>query len=226
MPHRSKRRNPLKVITADFPGAAFPPETKVAFTHKNSIRINGTVIELGLRRAQVATQDGRHWNVPYSLLMVTRPVEKPAMTLQEIETLAKQLIRKHEKESGLEPGWKFGFDLAPSRGGICCYTEKLITLSVTYCLKAWKAEIEDTILHEIAHAIAGYEHGHDAVWEETAYRIGCTAIRCHTVNHTLPRWHGHCGCQEPRKRQRLTQRLRNAKCLACGQKIDWKRATG
>ena len=226
MPRSSKRRTPLTTVTANFPGAAFPPETKVAFTDKNGTTFNGTVIELSPRRAEVATQDGTHWKVPYPLLTVTQPAEKPAMTLQEIETLAKQLIRKHEKESDLEPGWQFRFDFASSRGGVCKYTEKLITLSVTYCLKAWKAEIEDTILHEIAHAIVGPGHGHDTVWEETAYRIDCTAVRCHTVDHTLPRWHGHCGCQEPHERQRLTQRNTDAECLACGREIDWKRATG
>ena len=215
----------MTTVTANFPGAAFPPETKVAFTD-NGTTFNGTVIELKLRCAQVATQNRTLSKVPYELLTLTQPAEKPAMTLPEIETLAKQLIRKHEKESGLQPGWQFRFDLAASRGGVCWHRKKLITLSVTYCLKAWKAEIEDTILHEIAHAIVGPGHGHDAVWQETAYRIDCTAVRCHSVDHTLPRWRGQCGCGELWERHRLTQRNRNAECLACGQEIDWKRATG
>ena len=87
------------------------------------------------------------------------PILLPAMMLFEIDTLANQLLRKHEDKSVLEPGWK----LAPACGGVCRHVEKQITLSVTFCLKASKAEIEDTILHEIAHAIVGPGHGLDAV---------------------------------------------------------------
>ena len=94
--------------------------------------------------------------------------------------------RNTKIKADLEPGWKFGFDLAPARGGICRDTEKQITLSVTYCLKASEAEIIDTILHEIAHAIVGPRHGHDAVWKAVAQRIGGTAERCHRVEHTTP----------------------------------------
>ena len=118
----------MTTVTANFPGAAFPPETKVAFTDKNGTTFNGTVIELSPRRAEVATQDGTHWKVPYPLLTVTQLAEKPAMTLQEIETLAKQLIRKHEKESGLQPGWQFRFDLAASRGGLQVHRKTYHTL--------------------------------------------------------------------------------------------------
>ena len=84
------------------------------------------------------------------------------MTLFEIETLGKHCIREHEAKSGLKAGWRFGFDLAPARGGICRYATKQITLSVSYCLKASKQEVIDVLLHEIAHAIVGPGHGHDA----------------------------------------------------------------
>ena len=145
------------------------------------------------------------------------------MLLSEIDTLGNQLLQEHEDKNGLEPGWKFGFDLAPARGGICRHTEKRITLSVTYCLKASELEIIDTILHEIAHAIVGPGHGHDAVWKAAAQRIGCTAERCHRVQHTLPRWRGQCRCGKQWKRQRLTRQSRTGLCPACGDKIQWKR---
>ncbi len=145
------------------------------------------------------------------------------MTLSDIETLGINLIREHEKNSGLEAGWKFAFDLAPARAGICRYTEKQITVSVTYCQKASKAEIVNTILHEIAHAIVGPNHGHDAVWKAVAKRIGCTAERCHRVQHTPPRWSGKCGCGKQWKRQRLSQRTRTGLCPSCGNKIVWRR---
>ncbi len=164
---------------------------------------------------------GTLWKVPYRLLKVKEPIQEPAMTLSEIDTLGNQLLQKHEDKNDLEPGWRFGFDLAPARGGICRYTEKRITLSVTYCLKASEAEIIDTILHEIAHAIVGPQHQHDAVWKAAAQHIGGTAERCHRVEHTIPRWQGQCGCGKQWKRQRLTRRSRTGLCPACGDKIQW-----
>lgn len=40
--------------------------------------------------------------------------------------------------------------------------------------------IEDTVLHEIAHAIVGNKHHHDKVWRDCAQRIGCTGSRLAT----------------------------------------------
>ena len=213
----------MKIVTAEFIGASFPPETNVWFETQRSSRRNGTVQRLFPRYAQVAAEDGTLWKVPYRLLKVREPIQEPTMTLSEIDTLGNQLLQKHEDKNDLEPGWRFGFDLAPARGGICRDTEKRITLSVTYCLKASEAEIVDTILHEIAHAIVGPQHGHDAVWKAAAQRIGCTAERCHRVEHTLPRWRGQCGCGKQWKRQRLTRRSRTGLCPACNDKIQWKR---
>lgn len=212
----------MKVLTADFPGAAFPPETKVAFTIQTGDILNGTVQKLFPRYARVTTEEGTIWNVPYRLLKITEVTQVPAMSLAEIQTLGHQLLREHEVKSGLESGWQFGFDLAPSRGGICKYNEKQLSLSITYCLRASKAEIIDTILHEIAHAIVGHRHGHDAVWKAAAARIGCTAERCHRVKHTLPRWQGRCGCEKKWERQRLTRRTRTWICTTCRNKIIWK----
>ena len=213
----------MKIVKADFAGAEFPPETKVSFPTQAGNTLSGIVQRLFPKYAQVATENGTLWKVPYKLLEVREPAQMPAMSLAEIDTLGNHLLREHEVKSRLEPGWQFGFDLAPKRGGICRYAEKQITLSVTYCLKASREEMVDTILHEIAHAIAGAQHGHDTVWKATAERIGCTAERCHQVQHTQPRWQGRCGCGKQWKRQRLTQRTRTAVCPTCRGKIVWKR---
>ncbi len=214
----------MRIVTTDFAGAAYPPGTKVSFTTETDSTLHGTVQRLLPWRARVATQQGTLWNVPYSVLTVTEPTQEPAMRLTEVAAVGKHLIREHEVKSGLKAGWQFAFDLAPERGGLCRYAEKQITLSVTYCLKASKEEIVDTILHEIAHAIVGPKHGHDATWKAAARRIGCTAERCHHVQHTPPRWHGQCGCGQQWKRQRLSQRARTWRCRKCKENIEWKRA--
>ncbi len=213
----------MRTVTPDFAGAAYPPGTKVSFTTKTDGTLGGTVQRLLPRRAQVATQQGMLWNVPYSLLTVTEPTQAPAMPLTEVAALGEHLIQEHQVRSGLKAGWQFAFDLAPARGGLCRYRDKQITLSVTYCLKASKEEIADTILHEIAHAIVGPKHGHDATWKAAAQQIGCTAERCHHVQHTPPRWCGQCGCGQQWERQRLTQRARTSRCRKCKKTIEWKR---
>ena len=212
----------MSIVTSEFAGAMYPPGTKVSFPVKTDT-LQGTVQKLLQQQARVATHHGTLWNVPYSALTAIKPTRKPAMTLNEVETLGKRFIQEHEAKSGLKTGWRFAFDLAPARGGICRYTAKQITLSVTFCLKASKEDIIDTILHEIAHAIVGPNHGHDEIWKAAARRIGCTAKRCHQVDHTPPRWRGQCECGQKWKRQRLSQRARTGLCPKCNKKIEWKR---
>ena len=76
-------------------------------------------------------------------------------TLHDIESLGNRLVSTFQSRRALPSGWVFGFDLATSRAGVCRYAERRIDLSVSYCLAATRAEIEDTVLHEIAHAIVG-----------------------------------------------------------------------
>ena len=53
-----------------------------------------------------------------------------------------------------------------------------------------EAEVRETILHEIAHARVGASHGHDAVWQAEARRIGSTGRRL--VDPHAP-WRGDGG---------------------------------
>ena len=94
----------MKVVTAEFPGASFPPETNVWFETQRSSRRNGTVQRLFPRYARVAAEDGTLWKIPYRLLKVREPIQEPAMTLFEIDTLGNQLLQEHEDKSGFEPG--------------------------------------------------------------------------------------------------------------------------
>lgn len=208
-------------ITADFPGAATPPGSRVRFTTRGQ-SITGVVAELQAARAVVLAGDAGRWQVPYRRLQIVERVPERECTLPDVETLARRLLARHQARSGLGTQWTFGFDLSTSRAGVCRYRDKRIDLSVSYCLRATRADIENTLLHEIAHAIVGVEHGHDAVWQAKAREIGCTAERCHEVTHTVSRWIGACGCRQW-FRQRLSRRLRHgAICKACGRAIEWR----
>ena len=218
-------RRPYPPITADFPGAAYPVGSRVRFEHGGSA-ITGTVASLKRRQALVHSSQGR-WNVPYGLLELVERSVAGDCSLAETETLANELLKHHKAASGLGNEWRFGFDLAPSRAGVCKYGERRIDLSVSFCLRASRAELTDTILHEIAHAIVGKAHNHDAVWADKAREIGCTGERTHAVRHTAARWAGECGCGKRWFRQRLSRKIANgARCPKCQGEIRWQRHDG
>ena len=225
-PPRATRPRRAGALTADFPGAACPVGSRVRFRWRGQT-IEGTVSELQRARAVVGAGDDVLWKAPYHLLTVVERVPERECTLAEVEALARGLLARHQAAGRLDADWSFGFDLSTMRGGVCRYADKRIDLSVSYCHRATRAEIVDTLLHEIAHAIAGHAHHHDAVWRAVARAIGCTAERCHDVDHTRARWVGACGCGRPWRRQRLSRRLRlGARCPRCGGRIAWRLNTG
>ena len=213
-------------ITADFAGANSPVGSRVRFSSGGTERA-GTVARLRLRGAEVVCDDGRRCAVPYAALAVVPGTVAPQITLVEVDDLARRLIAEQQDDGSLGKGWRFGFDLAPARAGVCHYSPKRICLSVTFCQRAAPSEVEDTILHEIAHAIVGPRHNHDAVWKAAAQRIGCTGDRCHRVEHTAARWVGECGCGGRWFRHRLQRRMRhNRICAKCRAGIVWRENTG
>ena len=70
------------------------------------------------------------------------------------------------KEFGLfEQGWRFVWDRSISRYGQCRHTKKEIGISKKLTQINEISETEDTVLHELAHALVGSGHGHNAVWK-------------------------------------------------------------
>jgi hypothetical protein len=59
------------------------------------------------------------------------------------------------------------------------------------------------VAHELAHAIVGYGHGHDAVWRAKAIELGDTGARCGESMEVAPTVLGehHCGFQVKRFRK-------------------------
>ena len=95
------------------------------------------------------------------------------MTKIEYQGLAYSLFRQH----GLHD-WTFQWDKAKRRLGCCKQGKKIISLSGVLVEHYTVSEITDTILHEIAHALVGPQHGHGYIWRKKAREIGCTAQRC------------------------------------------------
>ena len=139
----------------------------------------------------------------------------------EVRNLALELIARH----GLE-GWTFAFNRRKRALGLCRYTPKVIELS-TYLVDANSTEeVRDTLLHEIAHALVGPGHGHDAVWKAKCAAVGARPERCGDADMPEGRWKASCpACTLPFSRHRRPKRLRGWWCKACGPergKLSWR----
>ena len=72
------------------------------------------------------------------------------MILAQARKLAHDLMRLHK----LPAAWSFQFDRSKVRFGKCNYAKKEISLSQHLVQLNTETEVRDTILHEIAHALA------------------------------------------------------------------------
>ncbi len=127
----------------------------------------------------------------------------------------RRLLREH----GLDD-WTIVADRAKTRAGVCRFAKRQIGLSAPLTALHSEDEVLDTILHEIAHALVGPQHGHDAVWRAKARAIGCSGERC--VSSDAPRvpgdWVGRCPAGHEKHRHRAPARLMS--CGECSRRFD------
>jgi predicted SprT family Zn-dependent metalloprotease len=116
---------------------------------------------------------------------------------------AEEIVKKLFIEYGLyEDGWKFKWDNSTYRNALCDFIKKTIFLSKKLVILRKRKYVKNTILHEIAHAKVGYEHGHNEVWKKYAESIGCVVkVRESDNTHISPdiiyvpyNYKGICSC--------------------------------
>ena len=142
---------------------------EVTFTSSDGPR-GGEIVKLNPKSAKVRC--GKTcWNVSYRLLHGTAEerARNGAVRLNGVAGMARRLMDKH----GLT-GWTLAFVEAKRRLGDCDFEDRVIRISRGHALEGSEEQIRDTVLHEIAHAIAGREAGHGPLWKATARRIGAT----------------------------------------------------
>ena len=72
--------------------------------------------------------------------------------LDDVRRVAEALLSTH-----LDASWSFAFDNAKRRAGACDYTRKRITVSRYLAARYDDETNRQTLLHEVAHALAGAE---------------------------------------------------------------------
>jgi predicted SprT family Zn-dependent metalloprotease len=95
------------------------------------------------------------------------------MELPVLERWVKEEFARH----GLV-GWSFGYSRARRMLGVCRYNSRRIEISRFYAENNPEAHVRDTLLHEIAHALAGHSAGHGPAWQECARRLGAKPVAC------------------------------------------------
>jgi predicted SprT family Zn-dependent metalloprotease len=125
------------------------------------------------------------------------------------------------KQFGLSD-WQFAFNRRKRVLGLCFYPDGVnpgrIELSVYAVDLNDEAAIRDTLLHEIAHALAGEmgEYGHGRVWKEKARKLGARPTACSAEKRMPGNWQARCnGCGRVHTRFRKPKVLEHF-CLACG----------
>jgi predicted SprT family Zn-dependent metalloprotease len=158
---------------------------------------------------------GRSW-IDQSLSMeMTMPALAPSRTSRQIhvETLAHELFTTH----GLQD-WCFGFNRSKATLGLCRYEARCIELSVHLVERNGPEAVQDTLLHEIAHALVGPGHGHDDAWKRKCLEIGAKPERLsYEVDMPAGRWQARCGgCGLMHHKHRRPKRMKGWFCCHCG----------
>ena len=106
------------------------------------------------------------------------------------------------EEFGLKQrGWTFRFNKARRSLGLCRYHDKRIELSQHFVAGASPEAIRETLLHEIAHALAGPRSGHGERWKAMCLKVGARPQRL----------------ASPEEADHLPKGPWRATCAACGQ---------
>ncbi len=135
--------------------------------------------------------------------------------LIRVRRWAEALIALH-----LDASWTFAFDNAKRRAGLCDYSRSRISVSRYLAARYDDETNHQTLLHEVAHALAGAEAGHGPRWKAIARDLGYEGGVTHhgeTATELAP-WVGHCPAGHVAYRHRRPSRPTS--CVRCAPRFD------
>ena len=144
------------------------------------------------------------------------------MNITEAKTLALLYMEEHRLAD-----WKLEFENCKRSLGRCHYYDRKITLSEWYVELNEEKDVEDTILHEIAHALSWVRYGregkgHGRLWKKVCVEIGAIPQRLHQGVIEYPNNHHKyvdtCGCDITYKRHRI-RKFAKYRCPKCNEPL-------
>jgi SprT protein len=108
--------------------------------------------------------------------MSTHQLETQILFNEFYKQLLTNPVLLYGKRLRISSGWVLVFDDHKSSAGRCHFSKMTISISTHYVnsSKTTIGDIADTLLHELAHAIAGPAAGHGPIWRDVAKAIGCS----------------------------------------------------
>jgi predicted SprT family Zn-dependent metalloprotease len=137
--------------------------------------------------------------------MDTYNMDNPIARMIQIQERAKELMDEYELH-----GWRFEIASTKRAVGRCFFRRRVIEFSKYYIESPWH-DIENTLRHEIAHALVYIHHGedepsHGRVWQAYAIAVGAAPKSCtaDAVSNAKHNYAIKCtGCGRVWKRHRL-----------------------
>lgn len=190
------------VLTYAFDGMNLQKVTLAVLT--NNLRAQRVYARLGFQLGRQYSEKGMR----FQRMQITK--------LDFVAALAERLMG----ESLDLQKWSFGFDSGKRRAGLCDHTNKRISLSKYMSTLHSVDQSRQVMFHEIAHALAGVKHGHDAQWLRIATDLGYRneRISAKRVDEEHAKWLGTCANGHEYFRYRKP--TRQSSCAKCSKKFD------
>ena len=171
---RIQRATRAKRFPAQDAQVFFEAGDPVRFAIAGGRTMVGTVEKLNPKTCTVSEASGDQWAAHYLQLHHLDPSVidgrgPRADKLIEVATRARNMMDDH----GLGT-WSLCFNAGRQHLGKCIYRNETLSLSRHHAINGESGQVNDTILHEIAHALACPRAGHGPIWKDIARQIGAT----------------------------------------------------
>lgn len=160
-------------------------------------------------------------------------IQEDSITVDKFQEVYDTLMNttwevNHAPYNLAKEGWSWGFHHAKTAIGTCYFNRfdssrnKIMISRPLFKanMDTMAKEFEDTIRHEIAHAIdysirRTSDHGH--IWQSIAVQVGANPNTGKRLNNSAQhKWIGTCkSCGKITKRHKLTRNARNGACTKC-----------